>query len=527
VKCDVCDKEKELSYQSYNKNISKHGIYSCSEKCAQFKNRLTNKEKYGVDYPLQSTEIKNKMKNTNNERYGVDNVFQSEIIKQQIIKTNNINYGVDYPQQNKEILEKSNRTNLDKYGFTRPSKNVDVVKKMIRTNINRYGVKHPIQNNDIKNKILETNLIKYGVDNPTKSKEIKDKVSLTCRNKEKKSNKSIIEIDLDEREYLMKCDCGKEHLFTIPFSLYNSRKYFTNHYCTICFPPYQKSVSQCETDMLNFIKNNYTDEVIINSKSIISPYELDIYLPDLKLAFEFNGVFWHNELNKDKHYHKIKSNLCDSSGIQLVHIYEDDWIYKEPIVKSMILNKLERTSSKIFARKCIIKEINSKESVSFLNSNHLQGNVNSIIKIGLYYNNDLVSLMTFGKLRKSMNSKSKDGQYEMLRFCNKLNTNIVGGASKLFKYFTKTYNPSSIVSYADRSYSNGNLYKQLGFELKHITNPNYYYVVNNIRKHRFGFRKDILVKQGYDKNKSEHQIMLERKIYRIYNSGNMKFVYNL
>ena len=125
-----------------------------------------------------------------------------------------------------------------------------------------------------------------------------------------------------------------------------------------------------------------------------------------------------------------------------------------------------------------------------------------------------------------MNSVSNiKGEFEMLRFCNKLNTNVIGGASKLFKYFLKTYNPSQITTYADRSYSNGNLYKQLGFGFIHKTQPNYYYIIDNIRYHRFNFRKDKLIREGFDSNKTEHEIMLERKIYRIYDSGNLKFIY--
>ena len=114
----------------------------------------------------------------------------------------------------------------------------------------------------------------------------------------------------------------------------------------------------------------------------------------------------------------------------------------------------------------------------------------------------------------------------MLRFCNKLKSNIIGGASKLFNYFIKNYNPIEIITYADRSYSNGELYKQLGFDFYHISVPNYHYIINGIRYHRYLFRKDVLVKEGYDSNKTEHQIMFERKIYRIYNSGNYKFIYS-
>ena len=182
--------------------------------------------------------------------------------------------------------------------------------------------------------------------------------------------------------------------------------------------------------------------------------------------------------------------------------------------------------NKIYARKCIIKEIKDNKLVrEFLEKNHLQGFVGCQIKLGLFYNDELVSLMTFGKQRKSMGTKSKENVYEMLRFCNKLNTSVIGGADKLFKYFIDNFHPVEIISYADRSWSQGDLYYKLRFHLMHKTAPNYYYIVNGIRKHRFNYRKDKLVHDGYDKNLSEHEIMLNRKIYRIYDSGSLKFTW--
>ena len=133
--------------------------------------------------------------------------------------------------------------------------------------------------------------------------------------------------------------------------------------------------------------------------------------------------------------------------------------------------------------------------------------------------------MSFGKQRKNLGSKSKKNVYELLRFCNKLNTNVIGGASKLFKYFIKNYKPIEIITYADRSFSKGDLYYKLGFNFVHKTKPNYYYILNKTRKNRFNFRKDVLIKEGYDPKKTEHKIMLERKIYRIYDSGQLKFVW--
>ena len=252
---------------------------------------------------------------------------------------------------------------------------------------------------------------------------------------------------------------------------------------------------------------------------------MDVYLPELKIAFEFNGLYWHNELNKENNYHLNKTELCEQNGIQLIHIYEDDWIYKQDIVKSMISNKLGKTSNKIFARKCEIKEISDNNLVRlFLDENHIQGFVGSKIKIGLFFNNELVSIMTFGNRRVVMGKKTTNvDEYELLRFCNKINTNVIGGASKLFKYFIKKYNPSEITTYADRSFSRGKLYEKLGFKFVSKTQPNYCYVIGRKKYYRFNFRKNILINEGFDPNKTEHEIMLERKIYRIYDSGNLKF----
>ena len=129
--------------------------------------------------------------------------------------------------------------------------------------------------------------------------------------------------------------------------------------------------------------------------------------------------------------------------------------------------------------------------------------------------------MTFGKGRIALGGNSN--QFELLRFCNKLETIVIGGADKLLKYFIKTYNPKEIISYADRRWSQGGLYDKLNFIKTHNSQPNYWYIINNQREYRFGYRKSILVKKGFNPNKTEHQIMLDRKIYRIYDCGNIAY----
>jgi len=464
VKCDICDKERELPYYKYNKNISKYNIYTCN-KCFNIKNKKTNIIKYGDE----NFNNKEKIRKTVLEKYNVDNVSNIPEIKLKKESTTFKNYSVLNPMQNEET------------------------KLKVR--------------NKIKRRYLELKKIRND-----KTLKFFDKFNI---------------ISISNDIYTFKCDCNKEHNFDINSNVFYNRKMRNNILCTICNPIGCFSNSGLEIQLQNFIKQNFNNEIILNVRNIINPYELDIYLPDLKIAFEFNGIYWHNELYKDKNYHLNKTELCEQQGIQLIHIWEDDWIYKQEIVKSMILNKLNQTPNKIFARKTIIKEISDNKLVrEFLDKNHIQGFVGSKIKLGLFYDNELVSLMTFGNRRVAMGKKATNkDEYELLRFCNKLNTNVIGGASKLFKYFVNNYKPLEITTYADRSISQGKLYKTLGFKSQGKTEPNYYYIIDGIRKHRFNFRKDILVKQGFDKNKTEHQIMLEINLYRIYDSGNLKFNY--
>ena len=186
-------------------------------------------------------------------------------------------------------------------------------------------------------------------------------------------------------------------------------------------------------------------------------------------------------------------------------------------MKFRIKNILGVNGNVIYARNCHIKEVDGHTSNKFLFENHIQGKCASSIKLGLFYNDELISLMTFGKSRHFIGSGKIE--WELLRFCNKMDTRVVGGASKLLKHFIKTYNPNEIISYADKRWSDGNLYEVLGFQKYNESKPNYFYIINGKREYRFNYRKSILVKQGYDPNKTEKQIMEERGIPRIYDCG--------
>jgi hypothetical protein len=280
-----------------------------------------------------------------------------------------------------------------------------------------------------------------------------------------------------------------------------------------------------EIEIKDFLMLNNVD-FIENDRSVLDGKEIDILLPKHDIGIEYDGLYWHSDIFKDRKYHINKTNNSEKKNIQLIHIFEDEWLENKNIVKSIIKSKLGLYDNRYYGRKCIVKEIDSKTSKTFLIENHLQGNVNSGVKIGLFYDNKLVSLMTFGKKRISLGSKtSKIGEYELLRFCNKLNTQIIGGASKLFKYFLRNYSPTQIISFADRRYSHGDLYTQLGFEHVYNTQPNYFYFNKNngVREHRYKYRKNVLVSLGHDKSKTEFEIMKSLGYLKIYDSGSMKF----
>ncbi len=433
--------------------------------------------------------------------------------------------------KSKEHKEKIKQTYIKKYGVNSHNKVKEIKEEKKQTYIKKYGVENPFASKEIQEKIKQTNLKKYGVDNPMKIKNVllkrekniiegKEKNILRVINKIKKD---YIFIEHKNGVFTLKHrKCN--NIFNIDANLLDSRYMLNKTICLYCNPKksYNSLFELIKDTFLNF---NY----IKNDRKILNGKELDIYIPDKKIGIEINGNYWHSNIYKKNDYHLKKTKLAESKNIQLIHLFEDEIIYKNEIVKSIIKSKLGIFDQRIYARKCEIREITNNEQIrQFLNENHLQGFIGSKIKIGLFYENELVSLMTFGSLRRALGNKNTNkNEYEMFRYATKLNTQVVGGASKMFKYFLKTYNPKKIISYANRRYSQGKLYEKLGFEKVGDTKPNYWYIKRGSikREYRFKYRKQILVKMGFDKNKSESEIMKELKYYKIYDSGQLKFSY--
>jgi len=307
--------------------------------------------------------------------------------------------------------------------------------------------------------------------------------------------------------------CTENKELLVSTSSFGFTKYCKKH-------KYLDFSSDGEKEVFNFLREIYKGEILQNFRGFQN-IELDIYLPDQKLGIEYNGLYWHSEKFKNKKDHVRKTNFFKERGIHIITIWEDDWKYKNGIIKSILRNKLKQNIFRIFARNCEIKYVNAINKKNFLLKNHIQGDCLSSINIGLYNNNELVSIMTFGK--KRMIFKGNARGYELLRFCNKLDTSIVGGASKLFSVFVKKYNSENIISFANRDISQGDLYYRLGFSHIKDTDPNYWWIKDGKKYHRSNFMKHKLVKEGFDKNKSEDQIMRERGFIKLWGNGNIKF----
>lgn len=265
-------------------------------------------------------------------------------------------------------------------------------------------------------------------------------------------------------------------------------------------------------------------------------FEIDIFIPEKNIGIEFNGLFFHSEYGggKLKYYHRNKTDECEKHGIHLIHIFEDEWIHQEEIVKSRLKNILGLSSKILYARKCNIREISFSQSMDFLYKNHLQGKTQaSNINIGLFFDEELVALMTFGFLSIDKGTKYRTpGEFELKRFCSKLNLNVIGAANKLLSFFERTYNPTSILSFANRCWTSSiknSVYDAMGFTLIGKTDPNYWYLVeSNKRTHRFTYTKSNILKKFPNANPelSEIENMISMGFDRIWDVGSLKYMKN-
>lgn len=279
-----------------------------------------------------------------------------------------------------------------------------------------------------------------------------------------------------------------------------------------------------EIELVNFLKEHLGDDsVLVRDRKILDGKELDIYIPTHNLAIEYNGLYWHSEESgKDRNYHLNKTKHCSEKGIHLIHIYEDEWEHKKNIVKSRLLHILGKHSdSKVYARKCSVRVITDREANEFCKLYHIQGSCSAPVRLGLYNNETLVAVMTFRTPRFN-----KKYSTELLRYCTKDGISVVGGASKLLSYYKNNFEHTGIITYADRRWSEGNLYRQLGFVEKEPSAPSYYYTKGCVRFNRVQFQKHKLkqILPSYDPSLTEAENMRCNGYRRIYDCGCLVFV---
>ena len=458
----------EKGVQTYQANmLEKYGVTN-SFQLPQFREKAkqTSLAKYGTEWYTQTDEYKQRVKQTNLEKYGTEWYLGSEDSIEKRTETVRRAYRVDNVFQSDFVKEKMKQTNLNKYGTEFVSQSGEVRQTIVKNNLAKYGVEYPMMLPEFQAKARETNIKLFGRPAYTQ-RHIKN---IEEWYKFMENPRNYISSHYDEKPTV-------EHIAT-DFKVFYGTVilYLDKHNAFDCV---RRNRSKIEDEIIQYIHSvDKSIKVISCSKSIIPPKELDIYLPDYNFAIECNPTVTHNSSISDpwegkpkSHtYHREKTNECDNKHIFLMHIFGYDWTWHKDIVLSVIRSKINHLENKVYARKCKIVELDEVTNKQFQLANNLETYINSTVRIGLKYKDKLVCLMTFTQLNLISNS------WKLNIYCSLLNTSVIGGASKLFKYFVRKYNPNKLISYSNRSHTSGKLYARLGFTEIENTEPNYVWV---------------------------------------------------
>lgn len=503
---DIVEKRKST-------NVHKYGcVFPSQNEDVRRKIKQTNLERYGSENPMECAEIRQKLKETNMEKYGVDTVLRLKEFRKDeklydISKEDLIHYYIDENLTiddvakifgcSKNVIDKRiaeygikktrkliddtiERTNMTKYGVKTTAVLPDVIQKRIETNIERYGVENPAVTDAVRKKMRETCLERYGYEYAAMSPEVKQKAKETSIQRYNRENKMQAHLSEESIKILSSRETLRE--FMITNNIHTVRE-LTIALGRGSMPKVGDYLHKYDSwDLIN-PKESYQEFEIISfvrglgvscykDKSVLKPYEVDCYCPEYKIGIEFNGTFWHSNLHKEKDYHIKKSKLAEQKGIRLIHIYESEWEdpRTRPILESMLKIAFGKVENRIYARNCVIREITNKEAKPFNEANHLQGHRNAQITYGLFYENRLVQLMSF--------SRHKKYGWEIIRGCPGSNNIVVGGVSKLFKYFVKENNPDQVFSYADFNKFDGEGYFSLGMKFIGYSGPDLRWVID-------------------------------------------------
>lgn len=507
---------------------------------------------YGTEHPMQCEQVKDKARATTLRRYGVENAMQSQQFVQKLYQNYEAKTGYSHPSHNPEVIEKTKETCRNKFGCDYAVSSEDVRRKSEDTNMKRYGTIHPTQTDEVKQKTADTCLERYGSTSYLSSDEgrlrsirrMRSTYGVDNYNQTKQSIASKMYDPSKIDEYMKFLDDPHRYIESLghtptihELSIMLGISSAADKVVELNLQSLVKyTLSSMEDELYTFLISIGCDPltVVRHDRRSIKPYELDVTCNNV--SFECNPTSTHNSsvpfYDADQplspSYHKMKTDLCEDKNIFLFHIFGYEWTHKRPIIESMIRNILGKCESRIYARKCVVKEVDSKTSSKFLNENHRQGSTNSSVRLGLFYDGELVSLMTFGKMRRTIGtSKNEDLSdcWELIRFCSKLNTSVIGGASKLFKHFVREYHPTRIRSFSDRAHTKGTLYQTLGFNEIRRSDPGYVWVDvrTDIAYHRYNAQKQnikaFLQDESIDLSMTEREIMESHGFVQVFDSG--------
>jgi len=521
--CDYCGREfarDKKSRERLNKIVEKD---SCGDvDCKKNKQIDINIKLHGVPYIFQSENFQNKSKKTCLDKYGAEQYYSSEDFK--VKRKNKLveKYGVDSPLKNQDIKKTQQNTMIENYGESNPMHVEEFKQKALDTNEEKYGVPFAIQNEEVKQKRKDTNQKKYNKDSFVQTGEYWEKrENTTLKNRGCKHTSQDPSVQNKYKKTLMERYDGAQNMSEIPGVQEKICKTVLEKFgvpSALCLPenrPYGKKQAEI-TEWLNSFGFNFKpDYTLLNGK------EIDAYDPACYLAFEYCGLYWHNEMSKTpryKPYHYDKYKKCLEKGVRLITIFEDEWIERADQCKNFIKSILHKNTLKIMARKCDVLEIEKSLLKSFCDENHIQGANNlSIVGFGLFFKSKLVGCISLGRHPRKSDCIVLD------RLCFATDYTVSGGASRLFAKcidWARNKKLAEIISWSDNRWSNGNVYNKLGFVCEKELGPDYSYVDYNKPNKRISKQSQ---KKKYDCGKTEKQICLEKGLARIWDCGKQKW----
>jgi hypothetical protein len=499
IMCKICG--QEFKKQITNSHLKKHNMST-----TEYKNVYGNDS---LTCPAYRAEISTKYKGDANPNFGNSwSKQQRQHLSSKAKGKKAWNKGLtidDYSKEHKDSIARGIRSREDRYengDLVRQTHVVsDETKKKISKSVKEYARQNPESVKERSKKAVETNQ-KSGFYTHRREKAVNGAINTF-------KEYGFTALHLDNHVYKVTCDSCLS-TFT------RGSGQWSPTMCPGC--GIKNSTSTSENEVYDFIKSLLDDiEVIQSDRTLMNPFELDIIIPFKKVAIEFNGLYWHSETSgKSKWYHRTKLDKCNDIGYTLIQIFEDEWIHKKEIVKKRLTAKLTKSIS-IYARKTKVEEIEKREGLDFIEKHHLQGKGYGSYFYGLFHNDELISVMSFSELNRAKGMEKMEGVFELNRFCS--STNVIGGASKLFKKFVNTVDPEKVISYSDLRWNQGNVYEKIGFTPVGKTLPGYWYVSGDKRVHRYSLKK----RKDEPKDKTEYELRLEEGYHRIWDCGHAKF----